>query len=131
MTRRKAGTEAEDATGTQAVPAHLAVYVEVLGADLACRFFLELGGSQIYLSQRSGDRSFAAQVIGADKVEQLAARVDYGYIKVPLARQWIARQLRADGKSDNEIARLVRADVATVRRWLVTTPRAEQLDLPL
>jgi hypothetical protein len=131
VTRRKAQTAAAEATGTQAVPAHLAVYVEALGAPLACRFFLELGGSQIYLSQRSGDRSVAAQVIGADKVEQLAARVDYGYIKVPLARQWVARQLRADGKSDNEIARLVRADVATVRRWLATVPRAEQLDLPL
>jgi hypothetical protein len=130
VTRRNAET-AEKATGTEAVPAHLAVYVDVLGDDLACEFFLALGGSQIYLSSRSSDRSIAAQVIGAERVEQLAARVDYGYIKVPLARQWVARHLRSKGKSDNDIARQVRADVATVRRWLASTPRAEQLDLPL
>lgn len=111
-------------------PAHLRVYVEVLGVELAMALFLALGGSQIYLSNRSGDRSLAAQAIGADNVERLAARFDYGYIKVPLARQWIAQVMHDQGKSDNEIARVVRADVATVRRSLV--PRqSTQLSLKL
>ena len=112
-------------------PAHLAVYVSELGVELALTFFLTMGGSQIYLSKRSGDRSLAAQVIGADNVERLAAAVDYGYIKVPLARQWIAQVMHAQGKSDNEIARLIRADVATVRRRLVPRSQGEQLTLKL
>lgn len=112
-------------------PAHLAVYVDVLGIEHAMTFFLTMGGSQIYLSKRSSDRSIAAQAIGAENVERLAAQVDYGYIKVPLARQWVAQVMRAQGKPDNEIARIVRADVATVRRWLIERPRGEQLALSL
>lgn len=110
-------------------PAHLSPYVEALGVDGAIALFLALGGSQIYLPRRSSNRTVAAQTIGADNVERLAAALGYGYIKVPLARQWIAKALRAQGKSDNEIARLVRADVATVRRWLGPKPSAEQLTL--
>lgn len=113
------------------VPAHLAPYVEVLGVAGAGALFLALGGSQIYLPRRSSKRTLAAQTIGADNVERLAAALGYGYIKVPLARQWIAGVLRAEGKSDNEIARLVRADVATVRRWLGPKSSAEQLNLPI
>jgi hypothetical protein len=112
-------------------PAHLAPYVDVLGADAAIALFLALGGSQIYLPRRSGSRTVAAQTIGADNVERLAAVLGYGYIKVPLARQWIAEAMRAEGRSDNEIARLVRADVATVRRWLGPKSTAEQLNLPI
>lgn len=113
------------------VPAHLAPYVEVLGTAGAGALFLALGGSQIYLPRRSSKRTLAAQTIGADNVERLAAALGYGYIKVPLARRWIAEVLRAEGKSDNEIARLVRADVATVRRWLGSRVAAEQLSLPI
>lgn len=114
-------------------PAHLAVYVQVLGVEQALELFLALGGSQIYLPKKSGDNTAAARTIGADNVERLAAAFGYGYIKVPLARQWTALVLRSQGKSDNEIAAIVRADVATVRRWLdgVARPAAEQLILPL
>lgn len=113
------------------VPAHLVRYVEVLGIADAVTLFLTLGGSQIYLPRRSGKRTPAAKAIGAEKVERLAAAVGYGYIKVPLARQWIAAVLSDQGKSNNEIARMVRADVATVSRWLGAKPAAEQLDLPI
>jgi len=112
------------------VPAHIAAFVEVLGRKRAVDLFLALGGSQIYLPRRSSDRTLAAQTIGAKNVERLAAAMGYGYIKVPLARQWVAETLRDLGRSDNEIARLVRADVATVRRWL--GPKSpEQFTLPL
>lgn len=113
------------------VPAHVAPYVEALGAPAAVALFLALGGSQIYLPRRSSTRTLAAKTIGADNVERLAAALGYGYIKVPLARQWIAQVLRADGASDNEIARQVRADVATVRRWLGPKTSADQLTLPI
>lgn len=111
-------------------PAHIAPYVEAIGAERAVALFLALGGSQIYLPRRSSKRTIAAQTIGADQVERLAAVLGHGYIKVPIARQWVAEVMRSEGKSDNEIARLVRADVATVRRWL-GPKSAEQLTLPI
>lgn len=113
------------------VPDHLKPYVDVLGEGGAVELFLAAGGSQIYLPRRSGRRTLAAQTIGTDSVERLAEVMGYGYIKVPLARQWVAEVLRDEGKSDNEIARLVRADVSTVRRWLGSKAPAEQLNLPL
>lgn len=112
-------------------PAHLATYVEVLGVEPSLSFFLTVGGSQIYLPRKSSDRTLAAQAIGAENVERLAELFGYGYIKVPLARQWVAQVMRCQGKSDNEIARIVRADVATVRRWLGPRSQAEQMTLPI
>lgn len=111
-------------------PANIAPYIEALGVDDAMRFFLSLGGSDIYLPRHSSPRSLAARTIGADKVEKLARSLGYGYVKVPLARQWVAAVMKANGDSLAEIARTVRADVATVRRWLGRSddPR-EQMDL--
>lgn len=113
------------------VPANLAPYVEALGAPGALDFFLRFGGSQIYLPKTPSARSKAAREVGVDNVTRLAQAIGDGYIKVPLARQWIAAQLRAAGDSDNEIARIVRADVATVRRWLGHKGSATQLNLPI
>ena len=106
-------------------------YVEALGVDGAVAMFLQLGGSQIYLPVRSGAGTAAAKAIGAENVERLAAVMGAGYIKVPLARQWVAAVLSAQGKSNNEIARLVRADIATVGRWLGPKASVQQLNLPL
>ncbi|WP_339745622.1 hypothetical protein [uncultured Maricaulis sp.] len=100
------------------IPANLEPYVTALGVADAERFFLALGGSDIYLPAKSSPRSMAARTIGADRVEKLAAELGPGYIKVPLARKWVARTMMARGESYAEIARTVRADVATVRRWL-------------
>ena len=113
------------------VPANLAPYVQALGTAGAVDFFLRFGGSQIYLPRTASERSKAAKEIGIDKVARLAEAMGDGYIKVPLARQWIAAKLRAKGESDNEIARIVRADVATVRRWLGSKSAAEQLTFPI
>lgn len=116
---------------SNSVPAHLAPYVDLLGADKAIELFLAMGGSELYLPRRSGDNTIIARTIGAANVQRLAAAIGYGYIKVPLARQWIAQTLRDKGKSDNEIAHLVRADVSTVRRWLGPKGSAQQLNLPI
>ena len=113
------------------VPQHISPYVEAIGIDDAARLFLDLGGSQIYLPRRSGTQTPAAKAIGVEQVQRLAAAIGPGYIKVPLARQWVAAVLSAQGKSNNEIARMVRADVATVSRWLGPKPSAHQLSLPI
>ncbi|MBN9333880.1 helix-turn-helix domain containing protein [Devosia sp.] len=104
-------------------PANLAVYVDTLGIDLAMDLFLVAGGSQIYLSPKSSDRALVARTVGAENASRLAEAVGQNYIKVPIARQWVARVHWSRGTSVNEIARTVRADIATVRRWLGPAPR--------
>lgn len=122
--------EGLDAAGVK-TPAHLRPYVAALGVAGARAFFLDLGGSQIYLSRRAKETALAARAVGAEKVRALAEALGNGYIKVPLARQWVAEVMRAQGASDNEIARVVRADVATVRRWLGPQGQGVQLSLEL
>ncbi|WP_186387511.1 helix-turn-helix domain containing protein [Stappia sp. TSB10P1A] len=109
------------------VPANLAGYVEALGVDGAIRFFCEFGGSEIYIPASPTGRSQAVLAIGADAVARLARCMGPGYYKVPLAKRWVAQVLFSRGESLNSIARKVRADVATVRRWRL--PDAEQLRL--
>ncbi|PYE86894.1 helix-turn-helix domain containing protein [Phyllobacterium leguminum] len=99
------------------IPANVAPYVKALGADEAMRLFLSIGGSCIYLPATSTERSVAARTIGEHNVECLAREIGPGYIKIPLARKWVAATMKAKGASHNEIARTLRADVATVRRW--------------
>lgn len=101
------------------VPAHLEVFIEVLGEDAAERVFLELGGAQVYVPNlRCTPRSNLGRILGTDRALELGHALGYGYIKVPVASAWIARRMHKRGVSKNEIARTVRTDVATVRRWL-------------
>lgn len=112
-------------------PAHLAVYVDALGVDCAMALFLAAGGSQVYLGRKSSDGAIIAQAIGSENAALLAEKHGHGYIKVPLARQWVAQVQWSRGNSVNEIARIVRADVATVRRWLGPAPRERFQQLQL
>ena len=98
-------------------------FVGPLGEEGAALLFLRMGGSQIYLPAKSGKNSAAARAIGAAQVERLAAHLGVGFMKVPLARQWLACWLRKNGLSNNEIARLVRSDIATVGRYLRGYPK--------
>lgn len=119
------------AIGNLHIPAHIAPYVEALGVDDAIRLFLEVGGSPIYLPKdRSSDTSRAATVIGALKVKALADRLGVDYVKVPLAKKWIAEVMFARGESQAEIARTIRSDVATVRRWRLVENHQLQLFEP-
>ncbi|MBA5777456.1 helix-turn-helix domain containing protein [Stappia sp. F7233] len=110
------------------IPANIAPYVDALGVDDTIRLLLELGGSQIHLPRAgTSSRSMAAGLLGAEKIAMLAAVMGHGYIKVPLGKKWIAQVMFARGESLNAIARTVRSDVATVRRWQLND--ALQLDL--
>jgi hypothetical protein len=109
------------------VPAHLQGYVEALGVDEAIRFICKFGGSEIYIPVSPTSRSQAAREIGPEAVERLARVLGPGYYKIPLARRWVAQTLFARGESLNVIARIVRADIATVRRWRLVDD--EQLSL--
>lgn len=101
------------------IPTRIRPYYEALGVDDAVRFFLQLGGSEIFLPKNgSSDRSLAATIVGAEKVLALSEALGSGYVKVPLASRWIAEVLFMRGDSVSKIARTVRSDTATVRRWL-------------
>ncbi len=112
-----------------AVPAHVSAYVEALGVDTAMDFLCRFGGSQIYIARSPTERSEAARAIGAQAVGKLARALGPGYYKIPIAKRWIAQVLFSRGESLNAIARIVRADVETVRRWRLAETEDEQLDL--
>ncbi|ADZ70100.1 helix-turn-helix domain-containing protein [Polymorphum gilvum] len=99
-------------------PANVAPFVEALGVDDAVALFLNLGGTEVYLPAQSSRRSMAARTIGADKVDALARVLGHGYYRVPVANTWIAQVMRARGATNAEIARTLRVDVSTVRKWL-------------
>lgn len=55
------------------VPANIRPYVAALGVDDAFVLLLKIGGTEIYLPhQRSGEDSFAASIVGSEKVLALA-----------------------------------------------------------
>ena len=99
------------------VPENLRVYVEILGEDDAMNLFLFLGGTTVYLPAKSSNNSLLGRAIGAVKCEALVAELGPGYVKVPIARQWIADTMFFRGHSNAEIARVIRCDEATVRKW--------------
>lgn len=107
-------------------PAHVAVYVEVLGIDQAVTFLLEFGGSPLYLpSSRTHAESRIVQTIGKDKAVALGQRLGAGMVKVPLAKPFIAAYYLAKDVPVVEIARQLRVTDSTVRRWLPQRPNSQ------
>ncbi len=105
------------------VPAHAQPYVAALGRELAIAFIERFGGAFVYLSADPGDGNEACALTGIDRFRALrqalsAGQLGNGNVKVPLASQWLAAELNADGLTKSEIARRLRSDVATVRRWI-------------
>lgn len=112
---------------TDPIPDHVALYVDAIGEDATIELLLACGGSEIYLADKPVG-SMVTRAIGEPATIELARKVGYGHIKLPIARRWIAAALFAKGKSKAEIARRVRVDVATVRRWF-NDPNYGQGDL--
>ncbi|MER8786291.1 hypothetical protein NKH71_00235 [Mesorhizobium sp. M0983] len=61
------------------------------------------GGRRLYVPA-SGDDTDLAKNLGAAAAKKLARRYSGSYIRVPLARELRARQYRANGASNGEIA---------------------------
>ena len=110
------------------VPAHIEAFVEILGSDLAITLFLTFGGTEIYLSQ-TPKRSKVLELTGADKLIMLTERLGAGHIRVPLAKDWIARRLLSQGLSKADIARELHVDQRTVGRWFAKAACRDQLSL--
>ncbi len=106
------------------IPAHIDIYVRALGREQALAFILKFGGTLLYLSDSPGKASSAAQMVGAAGVraikDELRRRnfVNDQRVKVPVANKWAAGELARNGLNKSEIARMLRTDIATVRRWI-------------
>ena len=98
-------------------PAQLAPFIQVLGIDLAVRFLLAFGGSELTFPADPKGRGAAEAMIGAEAVRILSG-MDTVPRRIPLAKPWLAAWLRSRGESAPAIARTLRASDVSVRRWL-------------
>lgn len=107
---------------TRRVPAHLRVYVDVLGEDGAVDFLLEFGGGVFYAAaDPKGDSEIARKVgleIAARLMPKLREGSSRGYVRVPTGKPWIAATLRARGVTISMIARRLHVSDVTVSGWL-------------
>jgi hypothetical protein len=99
-------------------PAELAWLADIIGDDATLALIEAHGGTRLYVPRRSPAASRLAEVLGAAAVGQLSATWGGDYLKVPTAKFWRARILRARGKSYAEIARALGATESSVWRWL-------------
>jgi len=100
------------------VPAHLAPFVEVLGADAAVEFLLKFGGGVSYFSENPQERSALVAAIGAEKTRALARRLGAGSLRVPTGKKFIARYWKDRGLNVTAIARKLHVTDTTVRAML-------------
>ncbi len=75
----------------------------LLGPDDFMRLVERHGGTRLYVPRGDG-ASGLAEEIGAAAVEKLRSRRAGEWIRVPLAREWRARQYRLAGLSNSQIA---------------------------
>lgn len=99
-------------------PAQAAPYVEVLGIEGAIAFFLEFGGSEIYLSANPGAKSAVVRAIGRHKAVALYRQSDRLSRRVPLMKKWIAQVWFAKGLPKARIARKLHMSEKAVWQWL-------------
>uniref|UniRef100_A4WS26 Uncharacterized protein n=1 Tax=Cereibacter sphaeroides (strain ATCC 17025 / ATH 2.4.3) TaxID=349102 RepID=A4WS26_CERS5 len=99
-------------------PQHVEPFVRVLGPEGAVEFLLAFGGGEIYLAATPKGRSRLVEMVGVEKAAALADAVGQMKLRVPTAKPWIARCLRAQGLAIAEIARRLHATDVSVRRWL-------------
>ncbi len=100
-------------------PAHLDLYLEVLGPELAVRLFMNLGGLTIALAREPRGRSRAEEILGRDRFRELGSRVYAERVRIPLPKHWLAQVLsKTYGYSLPKIVTALKASDVTVWRWL-------------
>lgn len=107
-------------------PAHVERFVETLGPELAFKFLLEFGGSEISLPRNPREGSRVADCVGLGGAIDLTERLGAGKHRIPVAKEWLARVLFEQGKSANAIAPILHCTDITVRRMLKASRTREQ-----
>lgn len=99
-------------------PAHVAPFVEAVGAEAAVELLLRFGGAEVHVAGRPRARSRLVAAVGEAAAARLAAVADRLPRRWPLAKPWIAQCLHAQGLPVAEIARRLHASDVAVRGWL-------------
>jgi hypothetical protein len=114
-------------------PRHVAPYVEALGADVAVRFFLDFGGTELYIPRNPKSRSPVAKALGRTAAQALSDLADRVMLpdRVPIPKEWIAQHLAiTKALSHAEIARTLHVTRNTVSRYLAGVPEARPAEPP-
>ncbi len=88
----------------------------LIGEAAFVRLAEAFGGTRLYVPVRMGPDHEIVQAIGAEAAALLAKRLAPDQIRVPLAREARARQYRAEGRSNAQIARALGINETTVNR---------------
>jgi hypothetical protein len=112
-------------------PAELAHLAEPLGAEKLFALIDAHGGTNLYIPRAPGEDMPIAKLLGLPAAQALASHWGGDTLRVPLARAWMARCLRARGYSHAMIARHLRTTENTVRLMLQPKPDTRQMGLPL
>lgn len=95
-------------------------FVDALGVEGAVTFLLAFGGSELYLPLDPRPTSKLVEVMGMDGARALGAMAQRVMVqsRIPTAKPWLARVMRAKGLPNAEIARRLHVADFTVRRWI-------------
>lgn len=117
-------------------PAHVAPFVEALGAELAVRFLLHFGGAELYIPRDPKGGSELAEVLGMPAARAISALAERTVLprRIPTAKPWLARYLKVTaGLSHAEIGRRLHTTDVTVRKYVAGLqehePPSDQLSL--
>lgn len=114
-------------------PAHIEPYVRILGVEGAVTFFLNYGGSELYIPRNPRPGAPLVSLLGMDAAAALGAAADRLPKRVPTAKPWMALVSHAQGLRVSEIARTLHVSDVTVRKWIKAAPLGQHQDrqLPL
>jgi len=80
---------------------------------------LKFGGAPLTLADNPQGRGAVEHLVGEDKARELAKSCTHLFKKrVPLAKRWLAQAMKAQGHSNAQIARTLRATDVSVSGWL-------------
>lgn len=108
----------EELAGDIHVPAHLSVYVDILGIAQAVEFLLHFGGSELHVSETPKGGSELERLFGTSIACEFGRHVQLMQRRVPLGSRWIAQVMRVSGASVASIARRLHKTDLAVRRML-------------
>jgi hypothetical protein len=114
-------------------PAHIAAYVDVLGAEGTVEFLLTFGGAELYLAEAPTERSQVVKSIGMELAIALAKEASNRDLprRVPTAKPWLAAMLWRKGLPVAQIARKLHVSDVTVRAYLKRLKPVDDRQLPL